>query len=544
MTDQQALHQYATSQDPQAFRALVEQYQRLVYTAARRRLARVQDIEDVVQVTFFKLARAAGAVRHDLASWLYTTAVNTANELIRRDATRRRHEAVAAADSPSSYDADQEECHELSLLIDQALLDLPRDQQSLLIEHFFCGRSQRDLAEELHTSQSTVMRRITAAIDELRTHLADLGYVAATPILASTLQSLPHAEVPVHVTAELAKIGLAGASSAPVAISSLPAFLTLKLTLVAAAIVVVATGTLFLIVSKPPTSPALAAPATNPAAVPASAPADPADWRTTFNNAYALRPDQNLKFIAPAHFPPERQKYFAEIEHDDTPMPCIQWRWMGGKLKRQWMAASGPEGAPLSRILQFCAGLDEHHASTAGIPPVSCDGDWIVRDGAPTDAILADLHTILVEQFRTGMRFEKTEVTKDALVVAGKYQFHRLAEATGRDLQIFADVLDHPLPGDSIQGGGTAVPAELWMLLGQELAIPIVDDTTNEPAKISWLLSRSITGADQEPARRQQILDNITKQTGITFKQEKRPFLTWKLTSAPAATPPASSPAR
>ena len=97
MTDQQALRQYAASQDSQAFHILVEQYQRLVYSVARRRLARVQDIEDVVQMTFLKLARAAGTIRHDLGSWLYTTTVNTANELIRRDATRRRHETVVAA---------------------------------------------------------------------------------------------------------------------------------------------------------------------------------------------------------------------------------------------------------------------------------------------------------------------------------------------------------------------------------------------------------------------------------------------------------------
>jgi RNA polymerase sigma factor (sigma-70 family) len=91
MNDQQALREYAVRKDAQAFRVLVEQYQRLVYSAASRRLGDTHDIEDVVQLTFLKLAKAAGAIHRDLASWLYCTAVNAANDLIRRNQTRRRH---------------------------------------------------------------------------------------------------------------------------------------------------------------------------------------------------------------------------------------------------------------------------------------------------------------------------------------------------------------------------------------------------------------------------------------------------------------------
>ena len=537
MTNQQVLRQYAASQDSEAFRILVEQYQRLVYSAARRRLARIQDIEDVVQMTFLKLARAAGTIRHDLGSWLYTTAVNTANELIRRDATRRRHEAVVAADSPSSYLAYQEECHELSLLVDQALLKLPEDQQSLLIEHFFCGRSQRELAGELNMSQSTVMRRITAAIDELRKCLADLGYVGTgTPMLASALEGLPQATVPAHITDGLTKIGLAGASSAPAGISVFSASLVLKLSLAAVTLAVVATGAWLLLPEKPPIMPALPVPATNPTS-------GPVDWRTTFNKAYSLAPNQNLKFIPPGRFP-ERQKYFTEVEGNDTPMPCIQWRWANGAIKRQWMTGGGPAGASLSSILQFCANLDQYHAPTAGLPAINGDGDWIVRDGAPTDAILADVHTILLEEFKTDIRFEKAQVTKEALVATGKYQFKPLADVTRRDLQIFADVLDHPRPGDSVMGCGTMDAAEFWTSLGGHLGIPVVDETKGEPSNIEFLFSRSIANADKEPARRQQILDNITKQTGVVFKQERRSFNTWKLTSTSGSTRPVTDRSR
>jgi RNA polymerase sigma-70 factor (ECF subfamily) len=535
MTDQQALQQYAASQDAQAFRLLVDQYHRLVYSAARRRLAHIQDIEDVVQITFLKLARAAGTIRRDLAAWLYTTTLNSANELIRRDAARRRHEAVAAADPSSSYHDDQQEWRNLSLLLDEALLQLPHEQQSLLIEHFLRGRSQRDLADELQLSQSTIMRRINAAVDELRCRLAELGYVAATPILASSLENLPQAAIPAHITTQLNKIGLAGpAAVAAPATSVLPASLGLKLTLAAGAVAILVTGAAIVLRSNPPAAPPTAAAV--PVNAPASVPANAADWRATFNDAYALSPRQNLKFIPPGKFP-QRQRYFSEVENNETPMPCIQWRWIDGTLKRQAMHGPGPAGAQLSTVLQFCANLDIHHASTAGLPPINLNGDWIVRDGASTEAILADLQSILLDQFKTDLRFEKTETIKEALIATGNYQFRRLPQATSGGLQIFADTLDHPRPGDSVQGGGNTPPAYLWVLLGETIALPVIDETTGEPPKISWLLSRSIQGAHQDPARRQQILDNISKQTGIVFKQEKRPFITWKISSATEKSP-------
>ena len=281
---------------------------------------------------------------------------------------------------------------------------------------------------------------------------------------------------------------------------------------------------------------------TAPAGAPSPGPvsvADPADWRTAFNNAYALRPNENLKFIPPPPLP-ERQKYLHEVENNDTPMPFIQWRWINGTLKRQVMRSAGPDGVNLSAVLADCANLDGHHTSLVGVPPIIANGDWIVRDGATTQAILADLHTILIEQLKTDLRFEKDEVTKDALVVTGNYHLQRMPEATFGDLQIFSDILDHPKAGDSIAGGGTTNPADFWTLLGGYLGVPLVDETQNEPEKINWLFSRSIAHGDQEP-RRQQILDNITKQTGVVFKQEKRTFTSWKVTPAAAKGTPLKS---
>src|SRR4051794_64853 len=97
MTDVQALQKYATRHDAEAFRTLVEQYQQLVYTTARRRLKHVHDIDDVVQLTFLKLAKSAATVRRDLGAWLHQTTINTANDFMRSHQRRRRHESHASA---------------------------------------------------------------------------------------------------------------------------------------------------------------------------------------------------------------------------------------------------------------------------------------------------------------------------------------------------------------------------------------------------------------------------------------------------------------
>jgi RNA polymerase sigma factor (sigma-70 family) len=527
MTDQQALEDYAGTRSAEAFGVLVQEYQRLVYAAASRRLARVEDIEDVVQTTFLKLARKAGTIRQNLSMWLYSTAVNTANDLIRRDQTRRRHEAMAIPAEASEHDAEQREWRALSLVVDEALLELPDAQRTLIVEHFLRGRTQRDLAEEMGVSQPTIKRRIDAAIEDLRAKLEKRGYSAAGASMAGIMTQMPQPPVPAPLTSGLMKIGLTGVSGA---VSAVPIAFTgiWKIAAVAAGFAIVS-GVILL---RSPTA-AQRVPTPPPAStLPIAEKPDPADWRAQFDQTYALLPSQNLKFIPP---PPLalRQQYFKEVEHNDTPMPFIQWRWTDGRLQRQAMQGSGPAGASLASVITTCTTLRWEQVSASGVPAINCNGDWIVRDGASTEAVLADLRTILHDQLKTDLKFEKQEEMKDALVVSGQYRMQRLPEATDNHLQVFADVMDHPKPGDSIMGGGNTPPAQFWTILGSYLRIPMVDEAAGEPARISWLLSRSLTKANTEEGRR-QILDNLTQQTGLTFKQEPRTFVTWTLLPATA----------
>jgi hypothetical protein len=200
----------------------------------------------------------------------------------------------------------------------------------------------------------------------------------------------------------------------------------------------------------------------------------------------------------------------------------------------------GSGGTPLGGLLTSCAKLDWYHIDLVGIPKINADGDWIVRDGVSTEAILADLHTILRQHFKIDLRYEKTELVRDALVATGEYHLHKIPDATLGDLQIFTDVMDHPKLGDSTAGHFITDPPHFWNDLEGILPLPIVDEATNEPAMIDWLYSFSI--ANSSAASRQQLLDNITKQTGIKFEMKKRTFPILRFTLGSNKTMPATSP--
>jgi hypothetical protein len=255
--------------------------------------------------------------------------------------------------------------------------------------------------------------------------------------------------------------------------------------------------------------------------------ADVPEWEAALMKAYSLEPGQNLRFVrGPID---ERQAYLANKENNPQPMPYIQWRWKNQKLIRQMMRASGPTGASLSAVVQDCAGLDPQQIELVGLAGTNADGDWIVRDCATPEQILADLRTIVSDQFGVDLQISKQEVEKEAIVVTGKYKFTRLPDSGSRELQVFSDVLDHPGPGDSIQGGGATTLAEFWKILGGDIGMPIVDEAQGEPKKLNWLLSRSVTRGQSE-AGRKQILQNLTAQTGLSFTPAKRTFTHWKIT--------------
>lgn len=215
MTDLQAFERYALERDADAFRHLVLAYKDMVYAVCMRRLQNSADVEDAVQETFIKLARRAGDIRQSVGGWLCAAANTTSLDMIKAGAVQRKHETTAARTAARVTEPDTQaaEWPEISQRLDEALQALPAEDRDLIVQYYFLGRTQKQVADELGMVQSTVKRRIDRVVGELRTALTARGIAAlSVSALMVCLETQAKAQAPVALTAALTKIGVAGVS--------------------------------------------------------------------------------------------------------------------------------------------------------------------------------------------------------------------------------------------------------------------------------------------------------------------------------------------
>src|SRR5690606_14744328 len=167
------LQQYARTRDAEAFAQLVERYQSLVFATCRRRLHTTADLDDAVQETFLRLATKSAEIRANLGAWLHTCAVNVATDLNRRRATTHRHERAVARPELTTDEA-QRTLAELRDHLDAAMLRLDSDQRELIIQRFFEGRPQTEIAAAENVTPAAISRRLDRAIAALRDQIAQM----------------------------------------------------------------------------------------------------------------------------------------------------------------------------------------------------------------------------------------------------------------------------------------------------------------------------------------------------------------------------------
>ena len=107
------------------------------------------------------------------------------------------------------------------------------------------------------------------------------------------------------------------------------------------------------------------------------------------------------------------------------------------------------------------------------------------------------------------------------IVVGGKYESKPRANRKANEVDLFAVKPND----DEGAGGGTGTFDEFLVNAGSYIGRRIVSDVTEKPkARITWYNHNStivLPGPDpnQDP---DGVLKNITAQTGLTFKTEKR----------------------
>ena len=203
---------YQRQKDAESFRRLVLRFQGMVYSTCSRTLGDLSETEDAVQETFLKLARSAGSVRGNLGAWLHSCALNAAKD--RRDSARARRQREGEWSRMQRL-ASAEDWRELVPVLDDCIAELPDDERELLVQHYFVGRTQTDLAAERGVSRQATAKQLERVVGMVRQGLRRKGVTVSAAVLSGFLaEDAAYAAVPAALTANLCKIGLVGVSEA------------------------------------------------------------------------------------------------------------------------------------------------------------------------------------------------------------------------------------------------------------------------------------------------------------------------------------------
>jgi len=187
--DDRSLVRAAQGGDAQAFRALVEKYQRRVYQLALGMTKDADEAMDITQETFVRVHRYLPSFKGDSSffTWTYRIATNLCLDAARKRGRTERveldesdAEIEAHMDPPSAALAGPHRAAlnaELKAKIEEALAALSENHRAILLLREVEGLSYEELARTLGIRKGTVMSRLFHARlkmqRQLREYLAD-----------------------------------------------------------------------------------------------------------------------------------------------------------------------------------------------------------------------------------------------------------------------------------------------------------------------------------------------------------------------------------
>ena len=182
------LVQRAQQQDPEAFRLLVERYQRRLFSVALGVMRNPEDAAEIVQEAFIKAFRHIKGFQgsSSVYTWLYRIVVNLCIDQFRKrsrqqqveydDALNHSVEKLDTPISPSKLGIDPAKVYQRKELLEQlekAINALSEKHRAIIMLREIEGLSYTEIAETLEISKGTVMSRLHHARKNLQLALHD-----------------------------------------------------------------------------------------------------------------------------------------------------------------------------------------------------------------------------------------------------------------------------------------------------------------------------------------------------------------------------------
>ena len=253
-------------------------------------------------------------------------------------------------------------------------------------------------------------------------------------------------------------------------------------------------------------------------------------------HGYALADDQVLRRVVPP-FPDERMEWYRlgnPGQADAIPRgpDAIFFRWERGGLVNNGMQFGGED---VQGLLESVAGIyPQDIEGPLELRKKEVPGDWIVRAGASNAKLVAELQEILNRELSLGIRLRFDKVERDVYVARGDYKFTPLPGQPKVDKTQLVDrlaltdpiqVFGAELVPDSGYGGGMGNFTEFCEWVGRWVGAPLVNEAAGVPREITWSLhghSPFTKEEDRQARDPELVLENITKQTGLSFTKETR----------------------
>ncbi|OFV90180.1 MAG: hypothetical protein A3J75_00475 [Acidobacteria bacterium RBG_16_68_9] len=171
--------------EKEAFRELVERYQRKILSIAVGMVQNREDALELTQETFVKAYENLGKFKGESSfyTWLYRIVVNLAIDYRRRE---RRHPTVPLVDRATGEDladtlpdprvgdpCDRASAHEIGDRVAQAINELTPDHKAVIVLREVEGLSYEDISRVMQCSKGTVMSRLHYARKKLQNKLRD-----------------------------------------------------------------------------------------------------------------------------------------------------------------------------------------------------------------------------------------------------------------------------------------------------------------------------------------------------------------------------------